>query len=140
MQAVYFLFCQGVDLQLLLDGVGHALAPPSTSSGDNLLVKYLLVSFLHFKNHKNTTAAVIRSLLDKGYLEISDIRYSTTVLARAYKPCVSILEFLKNEYGELSVEKIVGHLISTMEDTQVLNQLLALISEKNILSKKVVES
>ena len=86
--------------------------------------------------NKNTTAAVIRSLLDKGYLEIADIRYSTTVLARAYKPCVSILEFLKNEYGELSVEKVVGHLISTMEDTQVLNQLLALISEKKYSIQK----
>lgn len=80
--------------------------------------------------NKNTTAAVIRSLLDKGYLEIADIRYSTTVLARAYKPCVSILEFLKNEYGELSVEKVVSHLISIIEEPQVLNQLLELISEK----------
>ncbi|EKZ0151160.1 transcriptional regulator, BlaI/MecI/CopY family protein [Enterococcus faecalis] len=107
-------------------------------SSKSLTKQELLESVLSL--NKNTTAAVIRSLLDKGYLEIADIRYSTTVLARAYKPCVSILEFLKNEYGELSVEKVVGHLISTMEDTQVLNQLLALISEKNILSKKVVES
>lgn len=103
-------------------------------SSKSLTKQELLESVLSL--NKNTTAAVIRSLLDKGYLEIADIRYSTTVLARAYKPCVSILEFLKNEYGELSVEKVVGHLISTMEDTQVLNQLLALISEKKYSIQK----
>lgn len=45
--------------------------------------------------NKNTVAVVLRSLMKKGYLEVADIRLSTKVLARAYKPCLSILDFLK---------------------------------------------
>ncbi|MCD4963831.1 BlaI/MecI/CopY family transcriptional regulator [Enterococcus casseliflavus] len=88
--------------------------------------------------NKNTVAVVIRNLLEKGYLEIADIRYSTKVLARAYSPCMSILEFLENGYGEAIVEKLVKHAINTFEDPQELKGLLDRISEKKHFIKNSI--
>ena len=86
--------------------------------------------------NKNTTAAVIRSLLNKGYLEVGEIRYSRTVLARAYRPCVPFVDFLKDEYGEDVVEKLVKHAISSLEDKEKIPHLLNLIAKrKNSLNK-----
>ena len=89
--------------------------------------------------NKNTTAAVIRSLLDKGYLEVGEIRYSQTVLARAYKPCVTFLDFLKDEYGAIVVEKLVKHAVCSLEDVQQINYLSELVTNrKNILYRNEV--
>ena len=46
--------------------------------------------------NKNTAAVVIKRLLDKGYLEVGEIKYSNTVLARAYRPCLPFIEFFKD--------------------------------------------
>lgn len=88
--------------------------------------------------NKNTVAVVITNLLEKGYLEIADIRYSTKVLARAYSPCMPILEFLENGYGEGSVEKLVKHAIDICEDPQELKGLLDRISvRKNFINNSI---
>ncbi|MUN98364.1 BlaI/MecI/CopY family transcriptional regulator [Enterococcus casseliflavus] len=80
--------------------------------------------------NKNTTAAVIRSLLDKGYLEVGEIRYSQTVLARAYKPCVPFVDFLKDEYGAIVVEKLVKHAVCSIDDAQQINYLSGLVADR----------
>lgn len=80
--------------------------------------------------NKNTTAAVIRSLLDKGYLEVGEIRYSRTVLARAYRTCVPLVDFLKDEYGADVVEKIVKHAIGSLDDVQQINYLSDLVTDR----------
>lgn len=80
--------------------------------------------------NKNTTAAVIRSLLEKGYLEVGEIRYSQTVLARAYRPCVSFIKFLKDEYGEFAVENLLKKAINSLENVHEIEYLLDLISKK----------
>lgn len=80
--------------------------------------------------NKNTTAAVIRSLLDKGYLKVGEIRYSRTVLARAYKPCVPCVDFLKDEYGADAVEKLVKHAIGSLDDVQQINYLSDLVTDR----------
>ncbi|MGF1995902.1 transcriptional regulator, BlaI/MecI/CopY family protein [Enterococcus casseliflavus] len=86
--------------------------------------------------NKNTTAAVIRSLLNKGYLEVGEIRYSRTVLARAYRPSVPFLDFIKDEYGADVVEKLVKHAISSLEDKEKIPHLLNIITKrKNSLNK-----
>lgn len=86
--------------------------------------------------NKNTTAAVIRSLLDKGYLEVGEIRYSQTVLARAYKPCVPFVDFLKDEYGAILVEKLLKHAVCSLDDVQQVNYLSELVTDrKNKLSR-----
>ncbi|MEB5953158.1 transcriptional regulator, BlaI/MecI/CopY family protein [Enterococcus innesii] len=82
--------------------------------------------------NKNTTAAVIRSLLDKGYLKVGEIRYSRTVLARAYKPCVPFVDFLKDEYGADAVEKLVKHAIGSLYDVQQINYLSDLVTKRTI--------
>lgn len=81
--------------------------------------------------NKNTTAAVIRSLLEKGYLEAEEeIRYSQNILARAYRPCVSFIEFLEEEYGEVAVENLLKKAINSLENIHEIEYLLDLISKK----------
>lgn len=80
--------------------------------------------------NKNTTATVIRSLLEKGYLKVEEIRYSQNVLARAYRPCVSFIEFLKDEYGEVAVENLFKKAINSLENIHEIEYLLDLISKK----------
>ncbi|MDK4450917.1 BlaI/MecI/CopY family transcriptional regulator [Enterococcus casseliflavus] len=53
------------------------------------------------KLNGNTTAAVIRKLLNKGYLEVGEIKFSQNVLARAYRPSIPFIEFIKDENGGL---------------------------------------
>lgn len=80
--------------------------------------------------NKNTTAAVIRSLLEKGYLEVEEIRYSQNVLARAYRPGVSFIEFLEDEYGEVAIENLLKKAINSLENIHEIEYLLDLISKK----------
>lgn len=82
--------------------------------------------------NKNTTAAVIRSLLDKGYLEVGEIRYSRTVLARAYRPSVPFVDFIKDEYGADVVDKLVKHAVFSLEDRQQINHLSDLVTKRII--------
>ena len=82
--------------------------------------------------NKNTTAAVIRSLLDKGYLEVGEIRYSRTVLARAYRPSVPFVDFIKDEYGADVVDKLVKHAIDSLDDVQQINHLSDLVTKRII--------
>lgn len=85
--------------------------------------------------NKNTAAVVIKRLLEKGYLEVGEIKYSNTVLARAYRPCLPFIEFFKNEYGEFAVEKLVKYAISSLEDKDKITYLSNLIADrKNFLN------
>ncbi|MGX7310831.1 hypothetical protein [Enterococcus casseliflavus] len=87
--------------------------------------------------NRNTTASVISNLLSKGYLEIGEIKYSKNVLARAYRPCIPLTDFLKDEFGKDIVERIVKHELDILEDQQQLEQLLGLIARrKNTLKEK----
>lgn len=80
--------------------------------------------------NKNTAAVVIKRLLDKGYLEVGEIKYSNTVLARAYRPCLPFIEFFKDEYGEFAVEKLVKYAISSLEDKDKITYLSNLIADR----------
>ncbi|AUJ87128.1 MULTISPECIES: BlaI/MecI/CopY family transcriptional regulator [Enterococcus] len=86
--------------------------------------------------NKNTTAAVIRSLLDKGYLKVEEIKYSQNVLARAYRPSIPFINFIKEEYGEVAVEKLVNHAVNslkTKKQTEYFSNLI--IERKNAINK-----
>ena len=83
--------------------------------------------------NKNTAAVVIKRLLEKGYLEVGEIKYSNTVLAREYRPCLPFIEFFKDEYGEFAVEKLVKYAISSLEDKEKITYLPNLIAEKKSL-------
>jgi hypothetical protein len=80
--------------------------------------------------NSNTTAAVIRSLLRKGYLEVNEIKYSQTVLTRAYKPCISFYLFLQNVYGKHSVDQLVKQTIGSIRDSQQLELFLKQINKR----------
>jgi len=88
------------------------------------------------KLNENTTAAVIRKLLNKGYLEVGEIKYSQTVLARAYRPSIPFIDFIKGEYGETAVEKLVNHALSSLMTKQQTEYFSNLINErKNMINK-----
>lgn len=86
---------------------------------------------------RHTVAAVIDSLLAKGYLEVGEIKFSRTVLARAYRPTVSFMDFLKNEHGETAVEKLVKHVIMSLEDEEQFEGLLKLIHKRKNSLKEI---
>lgn len=99
------------------------------------LTKHELLERLPRLN-QNTTAAVIRSLLDKGYLKIAEIKYSQNVLARAYRTSIPFKDFLKEEYGEEGLKKLVNHAIGTIKTKQQTEYFSNLINErKNMLNK-----
>lgn len=86
--------------------------------------------------NKNTTAAVIRSLLNKGYLKVGEIKYSQNVLARVYRPSIPFINFIKEEYGEVVVEKLVNHAVNslkTKKQTEYFSNLI--IERKNVINK-----
>ena len=90
--------------------------------------------------HRSATAAVvIRSLFDKGYLEVGEIKYSQSVLARAYRPTIPFIDFIKGECGETAVEKLVNHAISSLMTKQQTEYFSNLINErKNMINKNMI--
>ena len=99
------------------------------------LTKYELLERMPSLN-ENTTAAVIRSLLNKGYLKVEEIKYSQNVLARAYRPSIPFINFIKEEYGEVAVEKLVNHAVNslkTKKQTEYFSNLI--IERKNAINK-----
>lgn len=86
--------------------------------------------------NENTTAAVIRKLLNKGYLEVGEIKFSQNVLARAYRPSIPFIEFIKDEYGEVALKKLINHTISSIKTKQQTEYFSNLIIERKNLIKK----
>lgn len=101
------------------------------------LTKHELLERLPILN-QNTTAAVIRSLLDKGYLEVAEIKYSQNVLARAYRTSIPFKDFIKEEYGEAAVKKLVNHAVRSLKTKQQTEYFYNLINErKNMINKNI---
>jgi len=86
--------------------------------------------------NENTTAAVIRKLLNKGYLEVGEIKFSQNVLARAYRPSIPFIEFIKDEYGEVALKKLIKHTRSSLKTKQQTEYFSNLIIERKNLIKK----
>ncbi|MGF2070074.1 MULTISPECIES: BlaI/MecI/CopY family transcriptional regulator [Enterococcus] len=84
----------------------------------------------------NTTTIILSSLLKKGYLEVKKVKYSHTVLARAYTPSISLVEFLKDHYGEKALKNLITFTINSIEDKECLDQFLQLIKERKSIVKK----
>ncbi|MBD9707663.1 transcriptional regulator, BlaI/MecI/CopY family protein [Enterococcus faecium] len=96
---------------------------------DQALTKTELVERVPDLN-SNTTALVLASLLKKGYLEVNKVKYSRTVLARAYTPSISLVEFLKDHFGEKAIQKLIAYTINSIEDNERLDQFIQLIKER----------
>lgn len=99
------------------------------------LTKYELLERMPSLN-ENTTAAVIRKLLNKGYLKVGEIKFSQNVLARAYRPSIPFIEFIKDEYGEVALKKLINHTISSLKTKQQTEYFSNLIIERKNLIKK----
>lgn len=84
----------------------------------------------------NTIASVLKKLLEQGYLEVAEIKYSNTVLERAYQPCVPFSAFMKKQYGDIAIEQLVKRTISSLVDLKLLDQFLIQVAEKKYLIQK----
>ncbi|MCI7812871.1 MAG: BlaI/MecI/CopY family transcriptional regulator [Lachnospiraceae bacterium] len=66
----------------------------------------------------NTVQAILRKLLKNQFIEVSDIVYSGTVLARRYKPAISGKEFalykLTSEYKQFGKDLPKSSLMATL--------------------------
>lgn len=82
----------------------------------------------------NTVQASLRSLTSKKYIEVSDIVYSGTVLARSYSPIISKEEYLQIACeGLLAADTsklVMGVFVSEIASTEVLDELERMILQR----------
>ena len=81
----------------------------------------------------NTVRACLKVLLEKNYIVIDDVVYSNTVLARAYRPIISIDRYISENFEgtfrSMPVMDIVNQLLERVTDESVLDEALRLIAE-----------
>lgn len=84
----------------------------------------------------NTVSAVLKSLLKKGYIQVSEIVYSGTVLTRSYLPVLDANEYLisqlpKSTTGSgISAEGIIAALLRQEDaDDKTIEKLEYLLKE-----------
>ncbi|MDC7291833.1 BlaI/MecI/CopY family transcriptional regulator [Blautia schinkii] len=78
----------------------------------------------------NTVQSVLRSLSKKKFIELADIVYSGTVLARSYRPVISKGEYLQSLCNESSgSNSALAALVNQEKDIKVLEELEKLIAD-----------
>jgi predicted transcriptional regulator len=90
----------------------------------------------------NTIIAVLKSLLKRGFIKVSDIVYSGTVLTRSYEYILTADDYMINQITKgfkkkLSPDKIVAALLSEEYDEETIESLEKLINQyKDDLNKR----
>lgn len=97
----------------------------------------------------NTVQSVLKKLMNKKLIEVSDIVYSGTVLCRSYKPTVDSKEFTLNQFvtqfqnsqKTLKLPVFISAMLEIEEDEEAAIQELEKILEerKKQLSKNIKE-
>ena len=84
----------------------------------------------------NTIQAVMRSLLKKNYIEVSDIVYSGTVLTRSYIPIISAEQYAADQLQAIRINTLnfstmnfINHLTKN-DETDILSELEDTIRHK----------
>lgn len=84
----------------------------------------------------NTVQAVLRSLLKKNYIEVSDIVYSGTVLTRSYIPIISAEQYAADQLQAIRINTLnfstmnfINHLTKN-DETDILSELEDTIRHK----------
>lgn len=81
----------------------------------------------------NTVQAVLRSLVKKKYIEITDIAYSGTVLARRYRPIVTKKEYIFSVCGDsqsiIGSSAVIANFVKKEKDMKVLEELEKMIAD-----------
>lgn len=81
----------------------------------------------------NTVQAVLRSLIKKKYIEITDIVYSGTVLARRYHPIVTKKEYIFSICREcesiVGSSAVIASFVKKEKDIKVLDELEKMIAD-----------
>lgn len=87
----------------------------------------------------NTVQAVVRKLLEKGYIKVADIVYSGTVLTRSYTPTISKKELMVqqfvSQFRKEEVDVPIPGLVATLlkhekNEKEVIEQLEELLEER----------
>lgn len=89
----------------------------------------------------NTVQSVIKGLLKKKYIEISEIVYSGTVLTRSYKPVLTADEYLigqltSNVVKNISTEGVMATLLNQEIDQKTIENLEELLKQRKEQLKK----
>lgn len=79
---------------------------------------------------RNTIQAVLKTLLENQFIEVSDIIYSGTVLTRTYKPVISMTEYIRNNFLGNPTFQVISSFIDEEENDKVLLELENRIQEK----------
>ena len=81
----------------------------------------------------NTVQAVLRSLIKKNYIEITDIVYSGTVLARRYHPIVTKKDYIFSVCGDsksiIDSNAVIAAFVKKEKNINVLEELEKMISD-----------
>jgi len=82
----------------------------------------------------NTVQSVLRSLLKKGFIEISDIVYSGKVLTRSYRAVIlkqEYIDFISNilsqKYGQ---KEIIAAFVNEINDSSKLAEIMSIVDLK----------
>lgn len=82
----------------------------------------------------NTVQSVLKKLLEKSFISVSDIVYSGTVLTRTYKPEVPIEAYITGNFSDLTTSigtvPLVARLLEQDIDKKTIDELEELLNKK----------
>lgn len=92
----------------------------------------------------NTVQSVLRSLLQKQFIEVDNVVYSGTVLSRSYRPTeLSIANIMESIYETIALAKnfmpaveIYTTILDNEKDVNVLDALQIILCEKRRLTQQ----
>ncbi len=87
----------------------------------------------------NTVQSTLKSLISKGFIKISGVTYSGTVLARTYCPLISKEEYLQNLYNELGMSSDTNSLLISLIKQETSLEKLNELENILIETKKKLE-
>jgi predicted transcriptional regulator len=82
-----------------------------------------------FELNRNTSLSVIRKLVNRGILEVANIKMSGSILARRFQPAVTELEVLQTMLSQEQLSSVISAAIHRLNSNQ-LETLLAEIQRK----------
>lgn len=82
----------------------------------------------------NTVQSVLKKLLEKSFISVSDIVYSGTVLTRTYKPEVPIEAYIVDNFADVTSSigtvPLVARLLEQDIDKKTIDELEELLNKK----------
>lgn len=78
----------------------------------------------------NTIHQVLKTLMKKNFIEVSEIVYSGTVLSRRYKPTIELVDYIKENFFFKSTLNVLSSFIEKENDKKIIDELSDLLKKK----------